>query len=269
MLRDEGDKLSRVVVCTPRYEYFHVDDPKAHNIAQVADPDVARQQHDELKSMLATFGSEVVDVPELAGHPNSVFTRDTALCTPNGYIKLRLGLDTRWGEGEWMGQTLESLGEPRVGEITAPGTVEGGDVVLAGAVAFIGHSIRTNSEGVKQLSDILRGMDYQVQVMTLPDRFLHLDKIMMVTGPERIIYFPELFPNGFFTGFDAIEIPCRDDNTANVICLGKNEVIANTTNAEVIRILGENGVTVHDIDLSEFAKGMGGPNCLIMPVERK
>ena len=54
MLRNEGDKLSRVVVCTPRYEYFHIDDPKAHNIAQVADPDVARQQHDELKSALGT-----------------------------------------------------------------------------------------------------------------------------------------------------------------------------------------------------------------------
>ncbi len=168
-----------------------------------------------------------------------------------------------------MGKALESLGEPCIGEITAPGAVEGGDVVLAGAVAFIGHSIRTNGEGVKQLSDMLCAMDYQVQVMALPDRFLHLDKVMMVAGPERIICFPELFPVRFFAGFDTIEIPCRDNNTANVICLGENEVIANTANTEVIRILGENGVTVHDTDLSEFAKGMGGPNCLIMPVERK
>ena len=269
MLRNEGDRLSRVVVCTPRYEYFDVSDPQAHNIGQVADPDEAKRQHDELKSVLADFGSQVIDLPELAGHPNSVFTRDTALSTPGGYIKLRLGLETRLGEGDWVARALDSLGEPRVGEITAPGTVEGGDVVLAGSVAFIGRSTRTNDEGVRQLADMLRAMEYEVRVVSLPDRYLHLDKVMMVVGPERIICFPELFPGGFFEGFELINIPAQGSNTANVICLGENEIIANAANAKVIEKLEGEGVTVHSINLSEFAKGMGGPNCLIMPVERK
>jgi arginine deiminase len=34
-------------------------------------------------------------------------------------------------------------------------------------------------------------------------------------------------------------------------------------------LLRKNGYIVHDLDLSEFAKGMGGPNCLIMPIERR
>jgi len=37
----------------------------------------------------------------------------------------------------------------------------------------------------------------------------------------------------------------------------------------VINRLEANGLIVHHLDLSEFAKGTGGPNCLIMPVERK
>ena len=102
MLRNEGDSLSRVVVCSPKHEYFHVSDPAAHNIGEIADPETAKRQHDRLKSALAAFGADVVDVPELTDHPNSVFVRDTALCTPEGYVKLRLGLDTRLGEGEWM-----------------------------------------------------------------------------------------------------------------------------------------------------------------------
>jgi dimethylargininase len=269
MLRNEGNRLSRVIVCTPRYEYFCVSDPKAHNIAQVADREKAQQQHDRLKSVLAESGCEVIDVPELAGHPNSVFTRDTALCTPDGYVKLRLGLDTRLGEGEWMARALESLGVPRAREITPPGTVEGGDVVLAGNVAFVGRSTRTNADGIRQLSDTLHSMGYEMRVVSLPDEILHLDKVMMVVGPERIVCLPEFFPDGFFAGFDTIEIPRRGDNTANVICLGENEIIANTANAQVIEILEGEKVTVHSIDLSEFAKGMGGPNCLIMPVERK
>jgi dimethylargininase len=96
------------------------------------------------------FGVDLLDVPELAGHPNSVFTRDTAVCTPQGYIHLNLGLETRQGEGgAWMAQILYAQGGHCIGEVKPPGTIEGGDVVLAGNVAFIGRSARTNEEGIR------------------------------------------------------------------------------------------------------------------------
>jgi N-dimethylarginine dimethylaminohydrolase len=88
MLISEGDKLSRVVVCTPEAEYFNVSDISAHNITRLADQDNTKQQHNKLKSILQGFGCEVIDIPELPNHPNSVFTRDTSLCTPGGYIIL-------------------------------------------------------------------------------------------------------------------------------------------------------------------------------------
>ncbi|MBW1716049.1 MAG: amidinotransferase [Deltaproteobacteria bacterium] len=269
MLRNEGHRLTRVVVCTPREEYYRASDLKNHNITQLADRNLAIQQHDTLKSKIMEFGSEVIDIPELANHPNSVFTRDTALCTPNGYIKLRLGLDTRQGEEEWMSQVLDSIGEPCVGEIKAPGTVEGGDVILAGTVAFVGHSIRTNDEGVKQLSAFLNAMNYEVRVIRLPDSILHLDKAMMVVGPDRILYCGGLIPDDELKGFDTIEVSCDGPATANIICLGENELIVERLNREVTKRLEANGLIAHDLDLSEFAKGTGGPNCLIMPVERK
>lgn len=269
MLRNEGHRLTRVVVCTPRKEYFCASDLKKHNLVQLADRDLAIQQHEALKSKIVEFGSQVIDIPELANHPNSVFTRDTALCTPNGYIKLRLGLESRQGEEEWMSQVLDSIGEPCVGEIKAPGTVEGGDVILAGSVAFVGHSIRTNDEGVKQLSAFLSVMDYKVRVIRLPDSILHLDKAMMVVGPDRILCCGELIPRDSLKGFDVIEISCEGCTTANIICLGENELIVERSNRGAIKKLEANGLVVHDLDLSEFAKGTGGPNCLIMPVERK
>ena len=269
MLRNEGDRLTRVVVCTPREEYFRVSDLERHNITQCADRDLAIQQHDALKSKIMEFGSEVLDIPELTNHPNSVFTRDTALCTPNGYIKLRLGLDTRQGEEEWMSRALDPIGEPNAGGIRAPGTVEGGDVILAGSVAFVGRSNRTNDEGLKQLSALLSAMNYEVRAIQLPDSILHLDKAMMVVGPDRILYCGGLIPVDNLRGFDVIEISCEGSTTANIICLGENELIVERSNREVIRRLEANDLIVHDLDLAEFAKGTGGPNCLIMPVERK
>ena len=37
----------------------------------------------------------------------------------------------------------------------------------------------------------------------------------------------------------------------------------------VIDLLGDKEYIMHDLDLSELAKGMGGPNCLVMPIERR
>ena len=268
MLKSEGERLKQVVVCTPKYEYSHASNLKKHNIGELGNPKIAIQQHGTLKSKLIEFGAKVIDIPELAGHPNSVFTRDTALCTPQGYVKLRLGLETRQGEDEWMAETLNSYKECCIGEIKAPGTVEGGDVVLAGNVAFIGKSIRTNIEGIKQLSAILEKMEYKIRIIELPDTVLHLDKALMTLGPEHVLYNKELVSKTDINGFQGVSISCEGNITANIICLGDKELIINSSNSIVIDLLETEGYIVHNLDLSEFAKGMGGPNCLIMPVER-
>ncbi len=269
MLKNEGDKLSRVVLCTPRFEYFRVKDNKAHNITRVADQTKAIQQHDKLKSVLAEFGCEVIDIPELKGHPNSVFTRDTALCTPKGYVKLRMGLPTRRGEESWMAQIMDSLGEPLVGSVEEPGTVEGGDVILAGSIAFVGHSQRTNESGIKQVSRLLNTMGYEVRTAIVPPPYLHIGGAMSIIGPKRVLYCHGVFPDDFFDGFDVVEVHNSTFISGNVICLSDNEVIADAANYETIGKLRKAGVIVHVIDLSEFVKGTGGPSCLIMPVERK
>lgn len=269
MLKNEGDMLSRVVVCTPKDEYFRVSNFEIHSITQLADRNRAQKQHDELKSILAGFGCEVIDSPELPNHPNSVFTRDTALCTPRGYVKLRMGLRTRRGEEVWMSQVLDSLGESCAGNIREPGTVEGGDIILAGLVAFIGRSQRTNEDGVKQISALLSAMNYEVRSITVPPPYLHIGGAMSVIGLECVLCCRGVFPDGFFDGFHKIEVSSDTFVSGNVICLGNNEVVADVANVEAVKELERAGFIVHAVDLSEFVKGRGGPNCLIMPVERK
>ena len=169
----------------------------------------------------------------------------------------------------WMANILKSLGEPCAGEIEAPGTVEGGDVILAGSVAFVGRSSRTNEEGIRQLSDLLHEMDYETRVVAVKSSSLHIGGLMSAIGPNRILCCRDAFPEEFFKGFDTIEIPCHGPSNGNVICLAENEVIANSAeNMETIGILENHGVKVHAIDLSEFRKGSGGPTCLILPVDR-
>lgn len=268
MLRDEGERLTRVVVSTPRREYFQVSDLRAHNVNEAADPARTIAQHGELVAAMARRGAAVVDAPELPGHPNSVFTRDVSLSTPRGYIELRMGLPTRRGEESWMASLLDSEGEPRAGTIEAPATVEGGDVILSGRVAFVGRSERTNAEGVRQLSDLLVKMDYEVRVAEVRGT-LHLGGALSAIAPERVVACRGEYPPGFFDGFDVVWVDKRGPSSANVICLAPNEILANEAeNLETMQILDAKGVRVHGIDLSEFRKGGGGPTCLILPVER-
>ncbi len=268
LVRNEGEPLQRVVVCPPGHAYVTYDDPRAHNIAELADLARAQEQHRQLRESLALYGAEVISVSELPGHPNSVFTRDPLVITPDGFVTLRMGLPTRRGEETWLAHHVASLGIPQVGRIQPPGTFEGGDLILAGRVAFVGRSSRSNTEGVRQMSEILSWMGYEVRVAPVPDRYLHIGGAMSMIAPERVLTCAGVFPPGFFTGFDVVEVPAKDFVSGNVICLRPNEVIADATQEMVITSLQAAGVIVHALDLSEFIKGSGGPTCLILPLSR-
>jgi len=268
MLRNEGDRLRRVVVCAPRREYFEVENPAAHNIGETADPMKASAQHRKLRAVLRGSGARVVDLRELAGHPNSVFARDAGLVTPDGYIKLRMGLRTRRGEEDWMASALDSLGLPCAGKIEEPGTVEGGDVILAGEVAFVGLSARTNRSGVRQLSRFLMRMGFEIRTLRLPSHQLHIGGVMSTVGPRSVVCCRKVFPRGFFDGFEVVQISCPEASSSNVIGLGNGRVIVEQGCPSTARALQEAGFFVHRVDLSEFVKGRGGPTCLIMPVDR-
>ena len=255
MLKSEGHRLRRVVVCSPDKEYFNVKDLKAHNFDARANPEKAKSQHDLLKSTMKKFGAEVIDVRELSSHPNSVFTRDTSLCTPQGYVQLRMGLNTRRGEGDWMAQVLDGLKEPKAGKIQAPGTMEGGDIILAGSVAFIGCSRRTNLNGVRQLSVLLKMMGYKVRTANILPPHLHLGGIMSLVETRHILCSKGLFDKKFLSGFDLIEVDDQTFISGNVICLGERELIAEASNTRAVEALDKRGFKVHTLDLSEFVKG--------------
>ncbi len=269
MVKSEGDRLRQVIVCSPRKEYYRANDLPAHNIQAQPDPVLAQKQHEKLKEILKEAGTQVIDLTELKNHPNSVFTRDSSLITPGGYIKLRMGLPTRRGEERWMARYLEALGLPCAGKIHPPGTVEGGDVILAWPVAFIGQSARSNESGCHQLSNILEKMGYEVRIISLPPNHLHLGGVMSLVGRRTILCLRDVLPPSFLEGFEVIFVPDNSATSGNVICLGKQKVVVEKNNKSAIRALTRAGYKVHQIDLSEFIKGRGGPTCLILPLSRK
>ncbi len=244
-----------------------MEDLKKHNITLPADPEKARAQHALMCRTMEEAGWKLYRVKELAGHPNSVFTMDTALSTPYGYIQLRMGLESRDGEEEWMAKNLDKIGEKRLAIIEKPGKVEGGDVILDRDVAFVGQSGRTNQAGVEQIERILAGLNYDVRVAQIPQPYLHIGGAMSLVEKRTVLCCRGVFPPGFFHDFEVIEIEKDNFVTANVIALGEKTVIAEYRNSGAISALQNNGFQVHTLDLSEFLKGTGGPSCLVLPLK--
>jgi len=116
------------------------------------------------------------------------------------------------------------FGHGKIGEIKGNASCEGGDVILAGEVAFIGHSSRTNEEGIRQLKNILENIGYDVRVATVAKPFLHLGGMMSIVG-NTILHCHHEFPDGFFDGFEEIIIECDSFIGGNVIYTGKRKVI--------------------------------------------
>jgi dimethylargininase len=136
-----------------------------------------------------------------------------------------------------MAQHLESLGIKKAGSISGNGTVEGGDVILAGNVAFVGRSRRTNDKGVEQISKILNALNFEVRTVTVPEPFLHLGGAMSILSHDDVLCCQGIFPVNFFNGVNRIEVPGDSFVSGNVISLGNNEVVAEKTNTTAINIL--------------------------------
>ncbi len=268
MIRNEGDTLQRVILAAPLTEYAKINDLAAHNFTTLPDKERAINQHAYLRDLLTSFDVEVITLNEFEGHPNSVFVRDVAVITPDGALIMNMGLATRRSEVTWIEYELTNRHIPIIDRITDPATAEGGDVILAGDIAFIGHSSRTNDIGTDQVARVLLRMGYRVRIAQIPAPYLHIGGAMSVIAPGRVVCTEGVFPNKYFEGFETITVPQSDFISGNVITIRPNEVIADSTNKETIDVLRKNNVIVYDIDLSEFVAGTGGPSCLVLPVLR-
>ncbi|HCB50708.1 MAG TPA: N(G),N(G)-dimethylarginine dimethylaminohydrolase, partial [Chloroflexi bacterium] len=110
-------------------------------------------QHANYINELRSIGLEVTILDALLGYPDAYFVEDAAVVTPNVAVITNPGAPSRQGEERALESLLASYRE--VARIQAPGTVEGGDVLMVGNHFFVGISERTNKEGARQLGRIL------------------------------------------------------------------------------------------------------------------
>jgi len=129
-------------------------------------------QHQSYIDVLTKCGLDVLVLEPCEEYPDSTFVEDVALITPNCVIITRPGAPSRRGEVHEIEFLLKQKFN-NIEAIEAPGTIEGGDIMMIGDHYYIGLSKRTNLEGAKQIIQILSKYGMSGSTISL-NKVLHL-----------------------------------------------------------------------------------------------
>src|ERR1700756_1638089 len=171
--------------------------------------------------------------------PDAGYDPDASLPTDFGLIVMRPGKPNRIAEGEHHRSFCNAARIPTLGSIVAPGTTEAGDMVwLDERTLLIGNGYRTNTEGIRQMREILSPHGVDVVTAPLPygqgpSACLHLMSLIslldqrtaLVDLPWLAVETVELLHS---RGFHFIEIDAAECETlaCNVLALGNRRLLA-------------------------------------------
>ena len=221
------------------------------------DLEVARTQHQGYVDALKELGCEVIELPEEADLPDSVFVEDAAFILPEAAVITRPGADSRKPETESIAQALAP--HRKLVHMTFPATVDGGDVLVLGKDIYIGMSTRSNFDSVSQLQELLKEYGYTIHAVEMTD-CLHLKSAVTKVNDNTLLINTNWISPQYFQGYNFIEIDPTESFAAN--CLPVNNMIIYPTSfPKTLAKLEENGYSVKTVNVDELAKAEGAVTC--------
>lgn len=213
---------------------------------------------------------------------DSVYCRDASIATDFGMIICTMGKEGRILEPEAQRKTYLNNDIAILGTIQTPGTLEGGDVAwLNEKTLAVGHTYRTNLEGIRQLKALLIPHDVEVVVADLPhyrgvQDVFHLMSILSPVDKDLAVVYSPLMPIRFRNqllnlGYKLVEVPEDEFESmgCNVLAIGPRKCVMVEGNPKTKEALERYGCEVITYIGQEISvKGGGGPTCLTRPLNR-
>jgi len=213
---------------------------------------------------------------------DSMYCRDASIATDHGMIICSMGKEGRRLEPEAQHRIFQANDIPVLGKIKAPGTLEGGDVAwLDEKTLAVGHTYRTNKEGIRQLKAMLSPIGVEVIVADLPhykgvEDVFHLMSILSPVDKDLAVVYSPLMPIRFRNllldmGFELVEVPEDEFESmgCNVLAIGPRKCVMVEGNPKTQIALEKAGCEVFTYRGQEISvKGGGGPTCLTRPMHR-
>jgi dimethylargininase len=249
------DRPGRVLVRRPGPRL--ADGLVTHIGRQPVDVDLAMSQWDGYVAAFRANGWPIIEVEAADDCPDAPFVEDTVVVVGNLAVICRPGAEQRRAETAGTARAVEKLGM-EIAVIAAPGTLDGGDVLKLGSTWYVGVGARTNSEGVRQLADLVAARG--VTVVPIPiSGVLHL-KTAITALPDGT-----LLANVPAIGRAELLPPLTiapDRGPWRMILLGANKMLLSTSAPRTAELLADRGYTPVVIDISELEKLECSVTCL-------
>lgn len=221
------------------------------------DVELAYRQHAAYVAALTEAGWTVREVPDAEQFPDAVFVEDTVVVRGSLAVVTRPGAPVRRLETAATEATVRELGL-RVRHISAPATLDGGDVLQAGAAVFVGVGGRTNEDGAAQLSQLL-----QHPVVSVPlGPSLHLKSAATALPDGTVLVWPQRLDPALFAA--ARVVP--EESGCRVLAIGGDRVLIAASAPRTAELVRELGCTPVVVDISEFEKLEGSVTCMCVLV---
>ena len=247
------------------------------------DIDIATNEYKNFEAILQEHGATIYYLPQdETVNMDSIYCRDAAIATDKGMILCNMGKAARVLEPFAEKKAFEANGIAVLGSITAPGTIEGGDVAwLDEHTLAVGHTYRTNEEGIRQLTVLLQPLGVEVITVELPhykgpSDVFHLMSILSPVDTNIAVVYSPLMPIVFRNlllqrGYQLVEVPEEEFESmgCNVLALAPGICLMVDGNPKTKAGLETAGCKVIVYKGEEISvKGGGGPTCLTRPVSR-
>ncbi len=278
--------LLRVMMRRPGPSLAAADPAKWH-YGPTFDGQKAVRQYAEFARLVERSGTEIIWLEDNGdGLADAMFTHDPSLMSDHGAILLRMGKPLRVDETELHEKAYAERQIPILGRIESPGTVEGGDCIwLDAKTLVVGRGVRTNQEGIDQLTQMLAPHGVAVLAYDLPlwqgeEACLHLMSVMSPLAGDLALVFAPLLPAAFYQllkkrGIRLIEAPADEFHASNGLSLNvlptrPNEVIMVAGFPKTKAAMEEAGCVVETFEADALCIACeGGPTCLTRPVLRR
>jgi N-dimethylarginine dimethylaminohydrolase len=254
------------------------------NYLSAPDYPLALKEYDYFQRLLEQTGATIFTLPTSEKtNIDAIYCRDTSLATDFGLIIGNMGKAARKNENIEVALAAKSLGLYILGEIKHPGTLEGGDVAwIDEKTLAVGHSYRTNEEGIRQLKAFLNPKGIEVLVFSLPhykgqDDVFHLMSIFSPVNASVAVVYSPLMPISLRNtllerGFNLVEVPDEewDSMGCNVLAIAPGKCLLVEGNPVTQERLEKAGCEVIPFPGKAIClPGGGGPTCLTRPLIRE
>ena len=260
-----------ILMCPPDFYGIEYEINPWMSRSRASDADLAREQWDALRTLLASLGAKIQLLDPVQGLPDLVFTANAGLVFHQVVYLSQFRHEARQGETPVDEAWFQAHGF-QTRSLPAGMNFEGaGDALFCGETLFGGYIIRSDAGALQWVASDIGCRVIPLQLVDT--RYYHLDTCFCPLNADSALWHPPAFDDYAQTAVrehvpQLIDVvPAEAERFAcNAVVIGRH-VVLNTGCPQLEDELSAHGFEPHATPLDEFIKAGGSAKCLTLRLD--